>query len=51
MLEENNQIFYNSNIYERKEDEEIKIRENDLDQNGINYIIVSSKFALKSIFR
>ena len=47
MLEENNQIFYNSNIYERKEDEEIKIKENDLDQNGINYIIVSSKFALK----
>ena len=42
-----NQIFYNSNIYERKVDVEIKIGENDLDQNGINYIIVSSRFALK----
>ena len=47
MLKENNQIFYNSNIYERKVDVEIKIGENDLDQNGINYIIVSSRFALK----
>jgi uroporphyrinogen-III synthase len=47
MLKENNQIFYNSDIYERKGDEDIKIGENDLDQNGINYIIVSSKFALK----
>ena len=47
MLKENNQIFYNSNIYERKVDGEIKIGENDLDQNGINYIIVSSRFALK----
>ena len=48
MLKENNQIFYNSNIYERRVDGEIKIGENDLDENGINYIIVSSKFALKT---
>ena len=47
MLKKNNQIFYNSNIYERRVDEEIKIGENDLDENGIIYIIVSSKFALK----
>jgi len=47
MLKKNNQIFYNSNIYERKKNEEIKIEESDLNQNSINYIIVSSKFALK----
>ena len=47
MLRKNNQSVYDSNVYIRKEDETIEITENDLDKNNTNYIIVSSKFALK----
>ena len=47
ILRKNNQSVYDSNVYSRKEDKTIEITENDLDKNSTNYIIVSSKFALK----
>ena len=47
MLRKNNQSVYYSNIYNRREDETIRITENDLDENSANYIVVSSRFALK----
>jgi len=47
MLRKNNQSVYHSNIYNRREDETIKITKNDLDEKNTNYIVVSSRFALK----
>ena len=47
MLRKNNQSVYHSNIYNRREDETIRITENDLDEKNTNYIVVSSRFALK----
>ena len=48
MLIENKQSVYVSKVYNRKENQNIKINKKDLDQNGINYIIVSSRLALKT---
>ena len=47
MLIENKQSVYVLEVYGRKESQSVKITEQDLDKNNVNYIIVSSRFALK----
>ena len=48
MLIKNKQSVHVSKVYKRKENHNIKITEKDFDQHNINYIIVSSRFALKT---
>jgi len=48
MLIENGQFVHVSKVYSREENKNIKIAEKDLDPNSANYIIVSSRFALKT---
>jgi uroporphyrinogen-III synthase len=51
MLIENKQSVYVSKVYSRKENKNITINKKDLDQNGVNYIIVSSRLALKTFIK
>ena len=48
MLIENGQSVHVSKVYSREENKNIKITKKDLDPNNTNYVIVSSRFALKT---
>ena len=48
MLIENGQSVHVSKVYSREENKNIKITKKNLDSNNTNYVIVSSRFALKT---